>query len=46
MSTDKNDWEYQGKRKSQVEFSEMMVAGSMVVMIVLIIVSWIWKVIN
>ena len=46
MSTDKNDWEYQGKTKEQVRFSEMMVAGSMVVMIVLIIVSWIWKVIN
>ena len=45
MSTDKNDWEYQGKTKQQVEFSTMMVALSVVAMIALIIMSWICKVV-
>ena len=44
MSTN-DKWDWQGKTKKQVKFSEMMVAGSMVVMIVLIIVSWICKVV-
>ncbi len=33
-----NDWEHQGKRKDQVEFSYKMVAFSVVASIVLIIV--------
>ena len=39
----KPKWEYQGKTKKQVEFSEMMAGGSMLLMIILILVSWIWK---
>ena len=33
-----SDWEYQGKRKDQVEFSYKMVAFSVVASIVLIII--------
>ena len=33
----------QGKRKEQIEFSEMMAGGSMIVMITIIILSWLWK---
>jgi hypothetical protein len=33
----------QGKRKDQIEFSEKMATGSMLAMIVIILVSWIWK---
>ena len=42
----KDKWEYQGKTKEQVEFSTMMAGLSIVAMIALILVSWIWKVIN
>ena len=42
MKWDKRDW--QGKTKQQVEFSTMMSGLSIVAMIVLILVSWIWKV--
>ena len=33
----------QGKRKDQIEFSEKMAAGSMLGMIIIILVSWIWR---
>ena len=46
MSTDKNEWEHQGKTKKQVEFSEMMAGTGVLLMIALILLSWIWKVIN
>tara|TARA_Y100001963_G_scaffold135582_1_gene197271 strand:+ start:822 stop:935 length:114 start_codon:yes stop_codon:yes gene_type:complete len=36
----------QGKRKSQIEFSEKMAAGSMLAMIIIILVSWIWKLVG
>ena len=36
-------FEYQGKTKKQVQFSEMMAGGSMILMIILILVSWIWR---
>jgi len=36
----------QGKRKDQIEFSEKMAGGSMLVMIVIILISWIWKIIS
>ena len=45
MSKKKSKFEYQGKTKEQVQFSEMMVGGSMLVMIVIILISWIWKII-
>ncbi len=41
----KGDWEYQGKTKEQVRFSEMMAGGSMLVMIIVLLVSWIWSVV-
>ncbi len=33
----------QGKRKDQIEFSEKMAGGSMLLMIILILVAWICK---
>jgi hypothetical protein len=36
----------QGKRKEQIEFSEKMAAGSMIAMIVIILISWIWKLVG
>ncbi len=36
----------QGKRKDQIEFSEKMAGGSMLAMIVIILVSWIWKIVS
>tara|TARA_A100001391_G_C4863968_1_gene223332 strand:+ start:369 stop:488 length:120 start_codon:yes stop_codon:yes gene_type:complete len=36
----------QGKRKDQIEFSEKMAAGSMLAMIILILVSWIWRLVG
>ena len=36
----------QGKRKDQIEFSEMMAAGSALIMIIIILLSWIWKIIS
>ena len=41
----KDDWQYQGKTKEQVEFSEMMVGMGVLFMILLILFSWILKVI-
>ena len=35
-----------GKTKKQVQFSEMMVAGSALAMILLILISWIWKLVG
>jgi len=37
--------DYQGKRKEQIEFSEKMAGGSMIIMIILILLSWIYKLI-
>ena len=36
----------QGKRKEQIEFSEKMAGGSMLVMIIIILVSWIWRLVG
>jgi|TARA_Y100001963_G_C6711064_1_gene414266 hypothetical protein len=36
----------QGKRKNQIEFSEKVATGSMLAMIVIILVSWIWKIVG
>ena len=36
----------QGKRKNQVEFSDKLATGSMLAMIVIILVSWIWKIVG
>jgi|TARA_Y100000004_G_C8692257_1_gene318045 hypothetical protein len=36
----------QGKRKDQIEFSEKMAAGSALAMIIIILISWIWKIIS
>ena len=41
----KDDWEYQGKTKEQVEFSTLMAGMGMLFMILLILFSWIWKII-
>jgi len=36
----------QGKRKNQIEFSEKMAGGSMLAMIIIILISWIWRIIS
>jgi len=36
----------QGKRKEQIEFSEKMAGGSMLVMIIIILISWIWRLVG
>ena len=36
----------QGKRKDQIEFSEKMAGGSMLIMIVIILLTWIWRIIS
>jgi len=36
----------QGKRKDQIEFSDKMATGSMLAMIVIILISWIWKLVG
>ena len=41
-----DDWEYQGKTKEQVKFSEMMVGVGAIFMILFILFSWILKVIS
>ena len=46
MSDKKSKFEYQGKTKKQVQFSEMMVTGSALAMILLILISWIWKLVG
>ena len=40
------DYMGQGKRKDQIEFSNMAAAVSMIAMIIIILVSWIWKLIG
>ena len=47
MSTDKKKpkWEYQGKTREQVEFSTMMAGMGMLFMILLILFSWMWKIV-
>ena len=41
-----DDWEYQGKTREQVKFSEMMVGVGTIFMILFIIFAWILKVIS
>jgi len=41
----KKKWEWQGKTKKQVQFSEMMAGGSMLLMIVIILILWIMKIV-
>ena len=41
----KDNFEWQGKRKDQVEFSTMMFGLSIVAMIVLVLIAWIVKII-
>ena len=36
----------QGKRKEQIEFSEWMAFGSIMAMIIIILVSWIWRLVG
>jgi hypothetical protein len=36
----------QGKRKDQIEFSNMAAGVSMIAMIIIILLSWIWKIIS
>ena len=36
-----NDYDYQGKRKEQVEYSEKVAAGSMILMIVIMFIGWV-----
>ena len=47
MSTDKKKpkWEYQRKTREQVEFSTMMAGMGMLFMILLILFSWMWKIV-
>ena len=47
MSTDKKKpkWEYQGKTREQVEFSTLMAGMGVVFMILMILFSWMWKII-
>tara|TARA_R100000315_G_C5193036_1_gene112733 strand:+ start:514 stop:642 length:129 start_codon:yes stop_codon:yes gene_type:complete len=37
------DWEHQGKRKDQVEFSYKMMVGCWIAMMVLIVINLIWR---
>ena len=46
MRGSEEDFEYQGKRKDQVEFSEKMAGGSALIMIIILIISWIWKLVG
>ena len=41
-----DDWEYQGKPKEQVQFSEMMAGIGAIFMILFILFAWILKVIS
>lgn len=41
----KDKWEWQGKTKKQVQFSEMMAGGSMIIMIIIILILWIMKIV-
>tara|TARA_B100001094_G_C18166738_1_gene792583 strand:- start:1588 stop:1767 length:180 start_codon:yes stop_codon:yes gene_type:complete len=36
----------QGKSKKQIQYSNMVAGGSMVMMLVIIMLSWLWKIIN
>ena len=42
----KDKWEYQGKTREQVKFSEMMVGVGAIFMILFILFAWILKVIS
>jgi hypothetical protein len=42
----KDKWEWQGKTRKQVQFSEMVAGGSMLVMIIVILLTWIWRIIS
>ena len=42
----KDKWEYQGKTKEQVKFSEMMVGLGAIFMILFILFAWILKVVS
>ena len=48
MSTDKkkDKWEYQGKTKEQVQFSEFMAMMSMLFFICGILFAFIWKLLS
>tara|TARA_Y100000592_G_C5311818_1_gene240521 strand:- start:126 stop:269 length:144 start_codon:yes stop_codon:yes gene_type:complete len=46
MRGSEEDFEYQGKRKDQVEFSEMMASSSVFLMILLIFIAFIIKIIK
>ena len=41
-----DDWEYQGKTREQVKFSEMMVGVGAILMILFILFAWILKVVS
>lgn len=41
----KDKWKWQGKTKKQVQFSEMMAGGSMIIMIIIILIAWIMKIV-
>tara|TARA_Y100001937_G_C6861492_1_gene216531 strand:+ start:113 stop:256 length:144 start_codon:yes stop_codon:yes gene_type:complete len=46
MRGSEEDFEYQGKRKDQVEFSEKMASSSMFLMILLMFISFVIKIIK
>ena len=39
----KSKWDYQGKTKRQVEFSDKIATISMIAMILLILIAWMFK---
>ena len=39
----KSKWDYQGKTKKQVEFSDKIATISMIAMIILILIAWMFK---
>lgn len=39
----KSKWDYQGKTKKQVEFSDKIATISMIAMILLILIAWMFK---
>ena len=45
MSGDKEKWEWQGKTREQVEFSTLMAGMGVLFMILMILFSWMWKII-
>ena len=40
----KDEWEYQGKTREQVEFSTLMAGMGVLFMILMILFSWIWSI--